>query len=432
MRRLSSLAAMALTLCAAGPAWAGGFFIHEQSAKGLGRAFGAEVANGDDASVLWYNPALATQFDRPISTSALFGIFISADLENRGATLSSPFTGGQPVPILGGDGGTPIDTAVAPQFAAVLPKGRWRFGFNLNSPFGLVSAYDQGYFGRYDSLRTELLTINAQVSVAYEITPALSVGVGANGQYAHAVLESAVPGVLPGAPDGFRQVVGDDLTPSFNLGVAYQPRPDLRIGASYRHSVRHELRGSLRQQGLAGPLAAANVLTQEGSADLNLPSIGMLGVSYDINDKLTVSLQGTYFHWSLVEGIAVETPVTPLTETVLDYKDTINAHAGFEYKLRPDITLRGGFMFDPTPTRDRFRTSRVPDNTRYWGTLGVTWRRDDRLSLDAALAFVSLREGVISRTDQFFEGTPLQTQADLNSSIDGNGLIAAIGGSYKF
>jgi len=363
--RLIAPAATAIALLGATPAAAGGFYINEQSAKGLGRAFSGEVARGGDATALWYNPALATDFDRPIATSALSGIFIAADLENEGSTLTSPFTGGRPAPISGGFGGTPIDTAAVPVLAGVLPYGRWRLGFNLNAPFGLVSAYDQDFFGRFDSLRTELLTLNAQVSLAYEVTPKLSVGVGANGQYAHAVLESAVPGVFPGAPDGFRQVVGDDLTPSFNLGVAYTPRPNLRVGASYRHTVRHELRGSLRQQGLTGPLAVANVLTEEGSADLNLPSIGMLGLAYDLNDRVTFTVQGTYFNWSVFEEIKVETPVTPTSTVRLDYKDTINASAGVEYQIKPDFTVRAGFMFDPTPTRPRFRTTRVPDNTRY-------------------------------------------------------------------
>lgn len=431
MRKLAWLA-LFVALGAASTAQAGGFYINEQSAKGLGRAFSGEVSQASDASSLWYNPALSTAFDQPLLTNSVSGIFIAGGLRNRGTTLTSPFSGGRPIPVNGGDGGTPIDSAAVPQIAGVLPIGRLRLGFNLNSPFGLVSAYDQGYFGRYDSLRTELFTVIAQVSLAYEVTPQLSVGIGANGQYAEAVLESAVPGILPGSPDGFRQVVGDDLTPSFNLGFAYTPRPNLRIGASYRHTVRHELRGSLRQQGLTGPLAAGNVLTQEGSARLNLPSIGLLGVSYDVTPKWTVMVQGAYYHWSVFEAIDVRTPVTPPSVVALNYKDTINASAGVEYKLKPSWTVRGGFMFDPTPTRASFRTTRVPDNTRYWGTLGATWRKSDRLTFDGSLAFVSLREGVVDRSDAFFEGTPLATRVDLNSTIDGHAFIAALGGSYRF
>lgn len=432
MRKQLTLASIIVAIFLWSEAQAGGFYIHEQSARGLGRAFAGGAAEGGDAASLWFNPALSTDIERPTATGALSGIFISADLENEGTTLATPFSGGAPVPVAGGFGGTPIDSAAVPQAAFVYPIGRWRLGFNLNAPFGLVSAYDQGYFGRYDSLRTELLTLNAQLSLAYQVTPALSIGVGANGQYANAVLESAVPGVLPGAPDGFLQVVGDDLSPSFNLGVAYKPRPDLRVGASYRHTVSHRLTGSAKLLGLSGPLAAANFSTEVGAADLNLPGIGMLGVAYDLNDKLTLMAQGTYFNWSVFREIRVESPEAPELVTELNYKDTINAQAGIEYRLKPDWTLRAGFMFDPTPTRPGFRTTRVPDNTRYWGTLGASWSPQPHLSLDASVAFVSLREGVIDRSGTFFAGAPFASQQNLNASIDGNGFIASIGGSYRF
>ena len=100
LSRLASTTAILGAL--AGSALASGFAVNEQSVRGLGRAFSGEVARGGDASSLWYNPALMTDFDRPTATFGIMGVFSSATLENRGTTIRGPGTGGFTLPVTGG------------------------------------------------------------------------------------------------------------------------------------------------------------------------------------------------------------------------------------------------------------------------------------------------------------------------------------------
>jgi long-chain fatty acid transport protein len=274
LNTLSGAALAAALVLTPSIAQAAGFAVAEQSVRGLGRAFSAETSFGDDASSLWFNPALSAYHDAPIVTGSVAGIFSNGELTDRGTTIFGPGTGGARVPTGGPDSTEPLDPAAVPQFGVIYPvRPGLALGLSVNAPFGLVVDHPRDFFGRFDSTRTELTTINTQASVGWAISPAWAVGVGVNAQYGEAVLESALPNFAPGAPDGAALTIkGDDWSYGWNAGVAWRPHTRVRLGAHYRSAIAHDLEGRLRISGLEPPLEAIND-ERAGTAGLKrLPS----------------------------------------------------------------------------------------------------------------------------------------------------------------
>lgn len=426
MRRLCP----ALLLAAAAPAHAGGFYLQEQSPTAVGRAFAGEAAIADNAATIFFNPAGMTRLPGVNTDFGLHILGIDSRQQDLGSTRNFP--GGFTAPAGGGSGGNPFDQPVwvpSGYISAQLTDRLW-VGLGLSSPFGLVVVYDEGWFGRYDSIKSDLKAYNLQPSIAYKVNDWLSVGGGVDLQYAAARLTSALPNLAPGVPDGLLEIEGDDISIGWNIGVL----ADLgfaRLGAHYRSGIDHRLKGTARFNSLAGPLAARNG-TVPGVAPIALPDIVRASAVVPIG---RARLLGgvTWTNWSRFQRITVEDPSgTVFIESEQGYRDTWSFNGGAEYDLSPRATVRAGVMFDETPTVDAFRTTRVPDGDRTWLSAGLTWHASTKLAVNASYAHVFVASANVTRTDPVYVGTPAETLVTTRSRNSGNVDQFAASVSYRF
>lgn len=392
---------------------AAGFYIQEQSVRGLGYAFAGSSTILDDASTVYFNPAGMTNLSGPQVNAGAHVIAASADLENTGSVI--PFGG-----ATGDDGGNPYDPAPIPNFYAVTPTwdDRVWVGIGVSAPFGLANDYGNTWFGRFDSTQTELTTINIQPSVAFKPEPWLSIGAGLDIQYADANLESITN---VGTGEAVSTLEGDDWSLGYNVGVQIRPLDGTVIGAHYRSGIDHTLRGSISLDG-----AGAADFDEGGQADLNLPEIATIGVAHEVTDDLRVMAQGTWFGWNSFESIAaIRDSGIPVAPVIQNYQTTWAFAAGVEYDVNQDWTVRAGYQFDATPTTDQFRTSRTPDGDRNWATAGVTYKINDKIDLDFAAAYINISDETINVTRN-------AGLATVSANTAGSVGIAAIGLTFKF
>jgi len=412
-------------------AGAGGFYLQEQSPLGLGRAFAGEAAAATDASTVYFNPAGMTLLQGSSLTAGAHALFVTSAQADRGTTRTVPGLA-TPIPTGGGNGGNPFDNPVIVPAAygafRVHESPLW-FGIGISAPFGLKVTYDPDWFGRYDSIRSELKTINIQPSVAYALTDRISVGAGLDLQTMDAELTNALPNVSPLLPDGRLRLKGDDLAVGWNAGLMADLGA-VRIGAHYRSRIEHDLGGRLTVAGLLGPLAAANG-TRAARAPITTPDIVTLSAVAGAGGPLRVLASANWYNWSLFDRIEVRPVGGATTISEQNYKDTWGVHAAVEYDLTPDLTLRAGTAHDRTPTRDAFRTTRVPDGDRTWATAGASWRwRGLEASLAYAHVFVTKEN--IDRTDPLFVGTPALTSVRTASRNSGNVDVVALSVARRF
>lgn len=408
----AAAAALMLWSALASPSGAGGFFVPQQGTEGLGRAFAGDAAAADDATTLASNPAGMTELARPEIDAGLTTIVPAIGFSNSGSTATTPGTGGVVVPYPGGDGGQPAHATPVPYtywVTQLVPNSLW-FGLGLNAPFGDSLKYDHSWFGRYDTLDASLLTADLIPGLAFRVNDWLSLGATINFQYANAKLSSALPNTLiPGAPtpvtDGLLTLRGSGVTAGGDFGILVKPGPDTRLGLNYRSRMHSPLGGSADTQGLIGPLAVLNG-EPNVTTEFDLPDIVTAGLVQRLTPHLALLAGAQFFSWSRFDAIRVVYGDMPTVALPQGYRNSYTASVGAEYQLADRWRVRGGFMFDETPTVDEFRNSAVPDANRYWAAMGLTWRASEAWSFEAAYAHVFFAGATVDLVRTFYPGSP--------------------------
>lgn len=398
---------------------AAGFYIQEQSVKGLGYAFSGSTTSIDDASTVYFNPAGMTKLDRAQINAGVHVLLPNADLTDTGTTV--PFGA-----VVGADdGGNPYSPTPIPNLFAVTPvlEDKLWAGIGITAPFGLGSDYGETWFGRFDSTETELKTINIQPSVAVKASDWLSIGGGIDIQYADAKLQSVAN---PGTGEGISTLKGDDWSFGYNVGVVVTPTEKTEIGLHYRSAVSHELDGNISFFNGTG-----SDFDVTGTADLDLPDLATFGVAHDVTPDTRLMGQATWFGWNNFEEIRAKNDAgATLTAIHQGYQTTWAFAVGAEHDLNEDWTIRAGYQFDETPTTDQFRTSRTPDGDRNWFSGGATYKLNDNLEFDFAATYIDVDEGTINVNRN--AAAPAIARSDVSAKTDGYVGIVAVGLNYKF
>jgi len=411
----------------ASSAHAAGFYLQEQSVRGAGRAYSGEVADTGVQS-LWWNPAAIARSPRQAYVGA-HAVLVDADVANAGSTITYP--GGTTVPVSGEPRAfKPIQDGVVPNFAIATPIGdRFAIGLSMAAPYNFTTKYRRNAWARYDALESRLNSADVQLTGAMKVTDWLDLGVGVSAEYADAKLSTASPNLSPLLPDGLTQLSGDGWDFGWTVGAqAHFER--LTLGASYRSSVDHKLKGDVFLGGLLGPLAGGNV-NAPGSASFSTPWIATLGARYALTDKLTVNGQIQRVGWGEFDAIRVKTPGGPQT-LAQNYNDVTSGGVGFDYEVNERLTLRAGVQYDPTPTPDDERTARVPDGDRWLYGAGATARLNDRMTLDVAAAYIDFSPSDVRHDTVFYPGTPAAVTTRLDGRVKGQGYIMSLGLTSSF
>ncbi|QGP79608.1 OmpP1/FadL family transporter [Sphingobium sp. CAP-1] len=429
-RRLAYALLASGVMAAPLPAFAGGFYLQEQSPIEIGRALSGGAAAGDDPSTIYFNPAAMTQLHGVQISAGASALMASAQQSNRGTYRSVPGTSLH-VPVSGNDGGNPFDSVIPiPSFyASAQVTDRLWVGLGVNAPFGLKLDYDDGFFGRYDSLYTDLKTYNIQPSAAYKLTDRLSIGGGVDVQYVKVTLTNALPQLSPLATtDGFASVKGDDWSVGWNAGLFYTTG-DTNFGVHYRSGVSHKLAGTQSISGLTGLLAGANG-DLAATAPLNLPDIATVSMMHKLTPALRAMITGKWYNWSRFKSIAV-TSATGTSTKELDYRDSYSVSVGGEYDVSPALTLRAGTMFDRSPTNPQHLTTRVPDGDRVWLTGGATFNISPSAALNLSYAHTFVEKANIIRPDSYYP-SPATVTATTLAQTSGNADQVAASMTLRF
>ena len=421
-----------LVLTAATPAAASGFYLQEQSVRGYGRANSGEVADQGPAS-LWWNPAAVGWDEGGSRLSASFGatgILPTGRVEDRGTLIDRP--GAPPAPVGGGPlQRDPVQKGVLPSSAFALRLGdRLALGLAITSPYSFTSDYDDSGWQRYSGIRTRLLTLDIQPSIAFAPTDWLSLGAGLNIEYSDAFLSNALPNLAPGSADGRIRLDANGWDLGWSVGAQLRPAPRVTIGVAYKSSVKHEIDGSVEISGLVGPLAGRNVAAAS-SARFATPWQLTLGARAGVGAATTLNVQAARVGWSKFERIDFG---PPLNSSIPEgYKDIWSLAFGVDQQAGERLTLRAGIQFDATPTRDATRDPRVPDGDRVNYTLGGSLRMGERLTLDAAAGLIVSASGPIERDEAFYAGTAAETLVLSSGRVENSRVIVlALGGRIDF
>ncbi len=357
---------------------AAGFALIEQSASSIGNAYAGAAAVAEDASTIFFNPAGMTYVQGTQLVGALHFIKPNIKFDNKGSSSGS----GRPLGDEGGDAGS---WAFLPNFYYKRDLSETvKFGFGINTPFGLKTEYDRNWIGRFQGVKSDLKTININPSLAFKINDQLSLGFGLSAMYAEAQLTRAVN---LGAAESFADIKGKDWGFGYNLGAIYQMTQDTRVGLAYRSKVHQHLDGKAKFDG------AAAVNNSEVTADATLPESLSFSAFSSLNQDWDLLADVTWTRWSQFQELRIKrNNDTTLTVTPEHWRNVIRYSLGVNYKYSDTLKLRAGVAYDEEPISTEFRTVRIPGNDRKWLSMGASYQYTPSTKFDVGYAHLFISD----------------------------------------
>ncbi|MDR2172998.1 MAG: outer membrane protein transport protein [Burkholderiales bacterium] len=444
-------------------AQAAAFALQEQSGSGLGNAFAGGAAEGADASSMFANPATLSRRKSMQVASAMHIATPSPMFRNERSrpALNQP---------LGNEGGDSGDVNFFGNFYVAAPiDERWTAGLGIGTPFGLSTDYNNSWAGRYLALRSDVKTVNVNPAISFKASEKLSLGVGINWQYLHAIFTSAVnysaalgsaaqtaatTGVLPtdmvstiigatGGLDSISNVKGHNRAWGWNAGLLYEFDPITRIGLSYRSEIRHKVNGTVTfDHPSLGSIPAALIPIVDGladnvnnalyngkiHADITLPQTVNLSFFRQITPKLDLMADIQWTGWSSIKELTfVRNEGTILQSTPEQFKNAWRLSVGGNYRFNERWLMRAGVAFDQSPVRDAYRTPRLPDADRYWISVGGQYAINKQTHLDFGFAYLFSKKTPILDSG----GNP-QIYGTLDGHYDTFATVASMQFTYTF
>ena len=391
-------------------AWSAGFQLNEFSSSGLGRAYSGEGAIADDAGNASRNPALIMMFDRP--TFSAGAVYIDPDVNISG---KSPFTGAS----LKADNIAP--TAWVPNLHFVAPiNEQFGWGASVTSNYGLATEFNSNYpAGEYGG-KTDLTTLNLNLSGAYRLNDNWSFGLGFDAVYADAKIErysGEQTAALPKNSSKIASLKGDEWGYGWSAGVLYELDKNNRWGLTYRSEVKIDFDGDYKS-GILSPVngmvpGAGTTIpwgtsgqTVPGSLSLHLPEMWEVSGYNRVAPQWAIHYSLAYTSWSQFQ----ELKATGNNGQTLFYKDESFHDAyrialGTTYYMDDNWTFRTGIAFDDSPVPADKRSISIPDQDRFWLSAGATYAFNENASIDAGVSYmhgqkVTFQEGPYEFTSE--------------------------------
>ena len=368
--------------------FAGGFQVNLQGNKQTGMGhLGTALTQG--ASNVYFNPGSMTFLEDDFS-SELGASFIFANVAFQDQSTGITERTDNPV-------GTPFYA-----YGSYKINEKLAAGLGVYTPYGSTVVWGDDWSGKNLIQDIKLQAIFIQPTVSYKLTEKLGFGAGLNVVLGSVELNRAVA-----APFGDNSVnlEGSATAFGFNTGLYFQATEDLSIGLTYRSQVDVELTDGDATFNV-DPRLATSLPSTTFDATLPLPATTTLGFGYKVNDKLLVSLEGSFVQWSAYESLDFDfaNATTPDSENPKNYEDAIIIRVGAQYSATEKLDVRAGFYYDPSPIQDEFFAPETPNSDNLGFSTGASFKATDNFGVDLSLLYILGQERESSYSPENFGG----------------------------
>jgi len=405
---------------------AGAFGVREQSAYFQGMSFAGDAAGGDISSMYWNSAATATLpgFNTSSNITAVFG---HADETAAGGAFFVP--GLTPASADVGTNGI-----VPSSYATYQLSERLYAGLGMNAPFGFITKPDHAWAGSSLGVTSKVFSIDINPTLAYKLTPEISVGVGAQIEYFKTRLTHDNFDGLSGK----RSFDANDWGVGATAGIMWQPRQSTSIGLGYRSAVGVEPEGNFNRTAglLSGP-----ALNGHATSSITLPDEVTLSARQNVTSRLAILGTVEWQNWSRVKTVSAVGPGCAAaggTCEVLNfnYRDGWLFSGGLEYAYSPSLTLRTGVAYETSPVQDSTRDLLLPDANRVHLSFGATYKYSDKIGVNLGYSHLFMEDApfcmaqALNGTGATHCGTANSGPTLLKGSSDNSIDIVSLGINY--
>ena len=341
--------------------------VHGAKAAAMGTAF---VAIADDPSAITHNPAGLTQ----LTGTNIYG---GATFVIPSTTYTSPS---------GESENTDFQIFFPPHFyiSSDLNTKDWRFGVGLFSPFGIGGRkWDKEGLTRFSSTESMIATLSINPTLAYQILPSLSVGLGLNYMLSRTQAKRMVDQSPFGAGDGelILKGIGDGW--GYNFGILFTPDKRLSVGFAYRSRIKVTHQGDIEFKNIAPalqPVFGGSDFETDMNTPSTFPEMISFGLAYRPTETLTLAFDAERGGWSTFNQATLEMereiPEAGFSNssTHLDWHTAWIIKIGAEYKLNERLSLRGGYAYVESPVPEHTLDASNPDSDQHNICLGFGYK----------------------------------------------------------
>lgn len=390
-----------------GGALAGGIAVREQSAYFQGLSFAGSAAGGALSSGFWNSAAFADAAPGITMESSYSLIVGDSEVTALAGTAANVPAG--PHPQIGDSEQIARLAVVSASYAAYRINDDLVLGVAINAPFGLgVEPDDTSWGGEYHGRKGKIFSFNVNPSIAYDIAPTLSIGIGLQVQYGQINFKSN-PGLAIDHPSAGFEV--DDIAVGGTAGLLWKPTSATTIGLGYRSPLKHDFEGDF---GVAGDKVNLGVVVPfrefDIEGDVTLPEIVTLSLKQAVSPTTRLMATVEWTHWERLTTInfkATEAggangvqfaPGQVVSTFDFQWHDGWFFALGGEYDYNDKITLRGGLAYEISPIQSaEERFALITDTDRVWLSGGASYKYSDFTTFDFSYTHIFFEDGDINR-----------------------------------
>jgi long-chain fatty acid transport protein len=397
--------------------YAGGYRVSIQGQKQLAMGH-TGVAVISSAESVFFNPAGISFLDGKMNFSlGVSGILADTKYENSEFGDSFSTESGISTPL---------------NFYATYKANDWlSFGLGVYTPYGSSVEWEKDWSGSHLVNNIDLQAIFVQPTIALKISDKLSIGGGPIYVNGAVNFNKNLSRSLTDANGNRTNVTVEQKGISawgYTLGMMIKPIENLNIGFNYRSKVIVKAENGDADFQNVSPNLPNDLSDGSFNAELPLPAEITLGLSYKFCKKFLFAFDYNFAKWSEYEALVVEFDNDAnISTSPRDYQDSETFRFGLQYDATKKITVRTGIYFDGSPVQDGYFAPETPRNDSTGYTTGLSYKINDKLSIDASFLYLHFKE-IENSYDYYQEnGQNVPFEGIYKSSVIAPGL----GLSYK-
>lgn len=408
---------------------AAGFQLAEYSATGLGRAYAGEAAMADNAGAQWRNPAMMTYL--PGTQTSAGVIYVDPNVDIDGHINAS----GQQLPASSDD--FAHDAFIPSFYLSHQLSERLFLGLALNTNYGMETELSNDFSGSHFGNEAMVKTMEANVNIAYKVTPAVSLGGGLRyvrgeghfGATVPAQTELATQGILKQGTT-LKYMEGDTDAWGWQAGAAWQINPNHRIGFAYKSEVKLDLEG--HAEGIGFGLQNGQRLS--GSMELPMPATAELASFHQLTDRLAMHASINWTDWSAFKKLEADLDVIGKQMVKEEnWRDNYRFAIGATYQLDSKLALRTGVAYDTSAVSDKNRTITIPETDRTWLSVGASYDVTKNFNLDAGFTYIIAKDADIVESRGYPSDDAAQdVGGQFVGEISGSVWLVGVQANYRF
>lgn len=289
-------------------------------------------------------------------------------------------------------------------------------GVSFYTPYGSSINWTDNWPGAVLNQSVDLKMFTIQPTVAWQITPKLSIGAGLmitwgtvdlnKGLVSAATFDQTL-GPLVGLPAlGNTTPASVNLTgnahPSLgiNAGVMYDINDQWTVGVNYRSQMTMKVKAGDVKLRYANEAIEQILQSQIGvlnggqfTAKMPCAAVYSAGVSYKPIKGLIVAFDAQFTQWNAYKSLDIEFLNDNLNRfnqyIEKNYKNSWTFHLGAQYALTDRFDVRAGLMVDTTPVSKDCYNPETPGMTKIEPSVGLSFRPVKQISIDLGLLYVA-------------------------------------------